>query len=259
MQTQSSGWQAHHPYEHAARPVTGMSAEYPNGHLIALHGHRRAQFLYAIQGVMVIEAAAGRWVVPPTRGVWLQAGVLHTVRMRGQVSMQTVFVDMDAAPNLPDQNGVLEVSPLLRELILEAVRMPLDYAADSRDARLARLLLDELRMLPVLPLHLPYPADPRLRRVCDEIASRPDDASTITQWAQSLAMSEKTFYRKFRKHTGMTFGRWREQARLLLSLETLARGDKIIQVALQHGYSSQSAYAAMFKRHFGVPPSIFYR
>jgi len=27
---------------------------------------------------------------------------------------------------------------------------------------------------------------------------------------------------------------------------------------MDHGYTSQSAFAAMFKRHFGVVPSAFY-
>jgi len=30
-------------------------------------------------------------------------------------------------------------------------------------------------------------------------------------------------------------------------------------VALEHGYTSQSAFAAMFKKHFGVSPAAFYR
>ncbi|MDR3426680.1 helix-turn-helix transcriptional regulator [Silvimonas sp.] len=250
---------AHLPFESAAMPVTGMAADYVDGHFIAPHTHRRAQFLYATSGVMVIETAAGRWVVPPTRGVWLLANVPHTVRMRGVVNMKTLFVNPDAAPGLPTTDCVLDVSPLLRELILAASILPLAYVADSRDGRLMRFLLDELRALPVLPFHLPWPTDPRLNRVCTHLAAHPDDPATVGDWATTLAMSSKTFHRQFQQHTGITFGRWRQQARLLLSLEQLAQGDKILHVALQHGYSSQSAYSAMFKRHFGVSPSDFYR
>ena len=57
----------------------------------------------------------------------------------------------------------------------------------------------------------------------------------------------------------MRYGHWRQQARLLLALESLARGDKVIDVALEHGYSSQSAFAAMFKKHFNISPSRFFR
>ena len=71
-------------------------------------------------------------------------------------------------------------------------------------------------------------------------------------------MSPKTFHRQFQRSTGITFGRWRQQAQLLLSLELLAQGLPIIEVALQHGYDSQSAFSAAFKRQFGVPLSLFY-
>tara|TARA_Y100001951_G_scaffold105262_1_gene121248 strand:+ start:2337 stop:2474 length:138 start_codon:yes stop_codon:yes gene_type:complete len=33
----------------------------------------------------------------------------------------------------------------------------------------------------------------------------------------------------------------------------------VLQVALQHGYDSQSAFAAAFRRQFGVTPSALYR
>ncbi|XOT97710.1 helix-turn-helix transcriptional regulator, partial [Alcaligenes pakistanensis] len=72
-------------------------------------------------------------------------------------------------------------------------------------------------------------------------------------------MSVKTFHRLFRRHTGISFGQWRQFARLLGSLEGLAAGEPVVQVALQHGYASQSAYAAVFRRHFGVTPREFYR
>ncbi|MGG4775135.1 AraC family transcriptional regulator [Paenalcaligenes sp. Me52] len=249
----------HLPSETAARPVTGLAVEYPHAHLIASHTHTRAQFLYATQGVMVIETSRGRWVVPPTRGVWLLADVKHTVRMSGAVSMRTLFIDPDAAPNLPNTDCVLNVSPLLRELMLEASKIPLDYELDSRDGRLMRLILDELQTLPILPFYLPWPEDKRLKRVCTQLAKQPDTPTTADQWATQLAMSTKTFHRQFRHHTGITFGQWRQLARLLLSLESLAQGTPIVQVALEHGYNSQSAYTAMFKRHFGMTPSAFYQ
>lgn len=105
---------------------------------------------------------------------------------------------------------------------------------------------------------MPWPADKRLEQVCIQITRQPTDLTTANRWAELLAMSTKTFQRRFKNHTGITFGQWRQLARLLLSLESLAQGTPIIQVALEHGYSSQSAYTAVFKRHFGVTPSNFY-
>ncbi|MGN3961686.1 AraC family transcriptional regulator [Burkholderia gladioli] len=248
----------HLPYENTPRPVAAMAARYPNGLHIATHRHRRAQLLYAIEGVMQVTSETGAWVVPPTRGVWLEAGLDHAVQMSGHVQMRTVFVEPSAALALRARTGVVDVPPLLRELIVAAIDVPLDYAPGSRDEHLMQLLLAELNSVPQLPLHLPWPRDARLRAVCDALLASPHDDRTITEWARQFGMSEKTLYRGFSRETGMTFGRWRQQARLLLALKRLAHGEKILGVALDHGYRSQSAFTAMFKRHFGVAPSAFY-
>ena len=120
------------------------------------------------------------------------------------------------------------------------------------------LLLDELNAMPVLPLHLPFPQDDRLRRICGLLTDAPDQDLTARQWAAGVGVTERTLQRRFLNETGLTFGRWRQQARLLFALERLARGDRIIDVAMDSGYTSQSAFTAMFRRHFGAPPSRFY-
>ncbi|WBG61668.1 AraC family transcriptional regulator [Pseudomonas citronellolis] len=247
------------PYESLEMPVTGVAIDYPSGHVVPPHSHPRAQLIYAIEGVLVVETPAGRWVTPPTRGVWLQAGVEHSLRMRGVTRVRSLFVNPDAIDGLPLGDCVIDVSPLLRELIQAATQVPGRYEGDSRDGRLMRFLLDELRSLPVLPFHLPWPDDERIARVCRALAENPAQGSIAEHWAQQLAMSPKTFHRRFQRSTGITFGRWRQQARLLLSLEALAQGLPVLEVALQHGYDSQSAFAAAFRRQFGVAPSAFYR
>jgi AraC-like DNA-binding protein len=208
---------------------------------------------------MIVRSAAGIWVIPPNRAAWLVAGLDHEVGMRGDVKIRTVFVDPRAASHLPQASCVLAVSPLLRELIVAAMRVPLDYEPETRDERLLRLLLDELREERVLPLHLPMPRDARLRTVCEALVARPHDVSTAEHWAGQIKVTVKTLHRLFAKETGLTFGQWRQQARLLFALERLARGDRVIDVALDSGYASQSAFAAMFRKHFGMPPSAFYR
>ena len=208
---------------------------------------------------MVVVAQGGQWIVPPTRGIWMPAGMVHQVRHVGDVQMRSLYVRPDAAPGLAANAQVVGISPLLRELIRAAMAVPAAYAADSRDGRLMRLLLDELQLLPVLPMHLPKPVDARLQRICTHLQQHPDDASTLRDWAERLQVNPKTLQRLFARDTGMGFGRWRQQARLLLALEQLAKGEKVIDVALGLGYDSPSAFATMFKRQFGQAPSSFFR
>lgn len=239
--------------------VRCRASDYPAGAVIGDHSHEKHQLIYAVHGVMGVAAEGGQWIVPPTRGIWVPAGMTHSIRCIGVVHMRSVFVRPGAATNLAATSQAVGISPLLRELIQAAADVPVPYAANSRDGRLMRLLLDELRALPVLPLYLPQPADPRLQRICARLQQRPDDPSTLGDWAASLRIDVKTIQRLFARDTGMTFGQWRQQARLLHGLERLAGGEKVVEVALALGYDSPSAFATMFKRQFGQTPSQFFR
>lgn len=254
---------ADHPaylrYDRSPMPVTAMAADYVPGHVTKPHQHPHAQLIHAMHGVMVVSTAEGQWTVPPTRGMWMPGGTVHWIRMVGRVQMRTAYIRPDAAPDLPTGCTVLGISPLLRELILAAIDIPPHYDADSRDGRLMRLLLDEVKLVPTLPLHLPRPADAALRSICDQIVDTPDSALTLADWGARLGVDPKTIQRRFARETGMTFGQWRQQARLLAALERLAAGDKVLDVALEMGYDSPSAFATMFRRQFGVPPSAFFR
>jgi AraC-like DNA-binding protein len=87
----------------------------------------------------------------------------------------------------------------------------------------------------------------------------PGDGSTLADWSERLSLDAKTIQRRFRKETGMTFGQWRQQARLLLALERIAVGEKIIDIAGELGYDSPSAFTTMFKKQFGKTPSDFFK
>ncbi|MFJ4293535.1 AraC family transcriptional regulator [Cupriavidus sp. NPDC089707] len=246
-------------YDRSPMPVAAMAADYLPGDMTSPHQHPHAQLIHAVHGVMVVATDEGQWIVPPTRGMWMPGGTMHWIRMVGHVQMRTAYIRPDAAPGLPQRCTVLGISPLLRELILAAIDIPLPYEPDTRDARLMRLLLDEVLLVPSLPLHLPRPSDAGLRQICDAIVEAPDNARTLADWGEKLGVDPKTIQRRFARETGMTFGQWRQQARLLAALEKLAAGSKVVDVALDLGYDSPSAFATMFRRQFGVPPSAFFR
>lgn len=255
----------------APLPVTGVAGDYPAGMEVQEHSHECCQLLYAVQGVLEVRARSGRWVVPPTRGVWLCSGVPHSLRMRGAVQVRSLFVDAQAAQGLPVADCVIEVSPLLRELISEVARWPAAPQRgqdETRNRLVVELLLQELRQPPVVPFHLPWPQDARMAAVCRALAEegqavgqggeRAENlAATAADWAARLAMGEKTFHRHFLQATGLSFGRWRQRARLLSSMQALLAGRPIVQVALEAGYESHSAYSLAFRRHFGMAPSAF--
>lgn len=239
--------------------VTSSATDYPEGWLIEPHCHAKHQLIYAIEGVMVVHSASSQWTVPPSRGIWMPSGHVHSIRCVGSVKMRSVFVRADESPELPNEIRAVSISALLSELIKASVSIKASYEPNSREARIMRLILDELTLLPTLPLHLPQPVDQRIRTICSALQSDPGDRSSLSDWSDRLNLDEKTIQRLFHKETGMTFGRWRQQARLLLALERIAVGEKIIDVAGALGYDSPSAFTTMFKKQFGKTPSHFFK
>lgn len=239
-------------------PIIAKSRNLPSGAFSPDHSHSStAQLLYAVEGVMVVTTRAGEWIVPPTRAIWVPCGTEHSSRMLTAVRLRTLHISARVAEDLPKDPCVLAVTPLLRELILAAMDINPGYAPQSRDGRIMSLLLDEIHRLPSLPLALPQPASADLRTVCERIRAAPDDATTVEDWALRLAIDPRTLQRRFQRETGLSFARWRRQARLIAALEQLALGRRVIDVALDLGYESPTAFSAMFKRELGCTPSNF--
>src|SRR5260221_27017 len=166
-----------------------MAKDFAAGVHVARHHHERAQLVFATSGVMQVTAAGGIWVVPPHRGLWIPAAVDHEIRCASAVAMRTLYIRPDAASGLPRSVCVLAVQPLLRELILEAVKLPLDYVDRVRDGRIMALILDELRALPILPLHLPMPGDTRLAGISRAIMRAPARPRRLADWGAHGAVA----------------------------------------------------------------------
>ena len=240
------------------RPIVVRATQYPAGFIIPPHRHRRAQLVYASEGIMTVTTEQGMWVVPPQRAVWVPALVEHCIRTTGRLSMRSLFITPDAAPALPTACCVVAVPPLLRELILYAVSRPRLYAPGSADERLMAVILDQMQGLPVAPLYLPMPRDPRLQAIAQGVLRDPADPRMLTDWARDVGASTRTLARLFLADTGLTFRHWCQQARLLEALRRLASQEPVTTVALDLGYDSPSAFIAMFKRALGTTPGRYF-
>jgi AraC-like DNA-binding protein/mannose-6-phosphate isomerase-like protein (cupin superfamily) len=239
------------------RPVVALARDLPPSHEIDWHSHPRFQLVYAARGVMTVDTRDATWVVPPQRAVWMPPGVAHRLAAKGVVQLRSLYVRPDAAARMPSTCEVLEVTPLLRELILRATELPLEYDVRGPAGRIMRLLLDELASLPCLPYNLPMPKSAPLAAICRRLVDTPDDVATLEEIAVKGGLSARTLARHFRRHTGMSFAEWRRRARLLRALGWIAEGRPILEVAIELGYESPSAFSAMFRRELGAPPSSF--
>ena len=214
--------------------------------------------VYATEGVMTVEAGSDTWVIPSRRAVWLPAGIEHAVRTTGRVRMRTLYFRPDFATDLPLACAVLTVSALLRELVLETIRHGMLRAEVPSQGRLARVLVDQIRSTSEVPLALPWPNDPRAKRLAGIIAGDAGNRESLETHARACGASVRTMQRLFRDETGLTFDRWRRQAQLLEALRYLAAGESVTQTALAVGFNSTSAFIAMFRRALGKTPNQYF-
>ena len=257
--TNTSNSQRIHSLLQTPRAIVAWSENYPSGHLIGRHRHKRAQLLFASRGVMSVTTAEGIWVVPPLRAVWIPAQTEHRIVCSGQVLMRTLYVEQDQLENPPEKCSVVSVPPLLRELILHAVEMPRVYDTDGPDGRIAQVIIDSIQKLEVAPLDLPIPEHAKLKRIHQTLADDPADQRTLSEWADYVGMTSRTLARWIKAETNLTFGQWRQQIRLLEALRRLSSKEAVTRVAVDLGYDSPSAFIAMFKKALGSTPGQYFK
>jgi transcriptional regulator GlxA family with amidase domain len=168
-----------------------------------------------------------------------------------------LYFDTGLAVPLDDWRAV-NVSRLLRELILHAVLHSPLYRRRPEHRRLVEVLLDQLAVLTQQPLLLPYPTDDRARALADAITDTADADHSLDAMASSVGASRRTLERVFLVETGLTIGAWRQRHRLLRALQLLADGRPVTEVAIAVGYRTPSAFTAMFHQQLGTTPSRYY-
>ena len=243
--------------------VRSLGLGLPPDYSIGAHSHDWHQVVYATAGVMIVDAGATSWSVPPERAVWIPAGFVHAIRTTGPVTMRTLYLrpefTFEQLDSIPAQCRVIHVRPLLRELVLEVLRLGMLGSARPSHRHLASVLLDQISGAGEHSLHIPMPLDVRARRVVTKARADLSRDLPLAELARGSGASMRTIERLFVRETGMTYGRWLQRAKALRSLEELSAGKSVTAAALSVGYDSTSAYIAMFKRVFGVTPGKFFR
>lgn len=232
------------------------------------HRHPWAQVALSTTGVIRMTAGHGTYLVPPSRALWVPPDVEHAITVVEDAEIRTLYVHPTArflrdAQGLPTpfsswpECRVLEVSPLLRELVPHLDASPGPVPASAREQRLADLVLDELRRAAPVRLGLALPADKRLRALCEAVLDDPLRHATLDGWASQAGASSRTLARLFRQELGTTFGEWRQQARLAKALALAADRRPMSHIAAELGYASASAFSAMVRRTVGATPTRF--
>ncbi|TDY49779.1 AraC family transcriptional regulator [Paraburkholderia rhizosphaerae] len=225
----------------------------PADGVIRWHRHVWGQLACPRTGSIRVSVPGMMWIVPRYRAVWIPPGIEHEVVMLGEVEFHVMYVEPHAISLPLDACTVIEVSPLMRELVNTLA----DHAVRQEKRRHAAmtLLVEEIRAAPSLPLGLPLPTERRLRGLCVAMMEDPGSEKTLVDWAPLVGASARTLARLFETELQTSFGLWRRQLRLARAIDLIGRGVPLAEVATQVGYANPPAFTTMFRNALGFPPS----
>jgi AraC-like DNA-binding protein len=218
------------------------------------------QLVCATRGVLTVRTEQCAWVVPPHRAVWIPAGFEYRLEMSGVVAVRMLYVRPRKHGDrlFPRDCSVVNVTPLLRELIQRTVQVGALDSTVPEQKRLIGVILDELKVLIAVPLQLPSPRDSRAVQFAALANRDSGGVPPVATLLRQCGTSRRTMERLFRAETGMSLGQWQRRQTLLHALRRLAAGENVSGVAGELGYNSASAFIAMFRRELGQTPKRYF-
>lgn len=237
--------------------IATLAYEYPSGFLVPEHAHGSSQFIYATRGVMEVHSDQSVWLIPPSFALWVPAHTHHRIRMPTAVSMRTLYIRPGLVKRAEPRCAVLSVSPLLRELILETVRIGQLRLRNREHCILRDLTTLHIDRATPIPTEIRMPHDSRARNVATRILHSLIESPSLQTLCNEVGVSTRTLQRLFTNDVGIDANSWRQQVRLTRAVELLVSGSSVKQVAFSVGYTQPSAFVASFRRVFGLTPKIW--
>jgi AraC-like DNA-binding protein len=203
-----------------------------------------------------MEVTVGRscWLIPPQFAVWIPARTPHRIQMSGVVFMRTLYLRPRLAPRLPTSCTVLQVMPLLRELVLEATRIGALRTRNRLHRALRDLIIARLQDAPCVSTGVTLPTDARALGVARAYMADQVGGSSLRALCGRVGVGVRTIERAFQKDVGVSFEAWRRQVRLVKAIQLLAGGSSVKAAAFDVGYRQPSAFVQMFRQTLGMTP-----
>ena len=226
------------------------------------HSHDLHQIQYAIGGVVEVETAAAHYLLPPQQAAWIPVGLEHQATMTPDVRSVAVMFDPELLPPVDNRARILAVSPLIRQMMIYALRWQIDRAdsdpiSDGFFQTLGHLVFEALDH--EAPLSLPTSTNPIVAAAMSYTKAHLQSV-TVTDVSRAVAVSERTLRRQFDESIGMPWRTYLLHARMLRAMALLAApGQSVQQTATAVGFESLSAFTRAFTQFCGETPSTYRR
>jgi AraC-like DNA-binding protein len=214
-----------------------------------------AKLYFVLSGVMEVAVEGSAFLSPPHYATWVPAEALHSCQNRRNVKFVSIYVEKSFCEEMPVSACTLALTPLVRAILTDFVSRQILVPEEGDDVRLALVLLDQLKKAPRRASYLPTSDDSLIQPITDALQLDPSDRRSLADWAELLDTTERTVSRRFHSCFGIPFNEWKQRLKLVAALSLIERGTPVHQIADKLGYSTPSAFIAMFKRQTGESPT----
>ncbi|WP_219702780.1 AraC family transcriptional regulator [Marinomonas lutimaris] len=237
--------------------VTSKIINMPANEVEDLHAHPWHQVLFPISGLLQSTIENKSIIVPHNGMLFIPANAIHKSVSVSKTQFLAVYLNPKSRVNYGDEAKSCLVTPFLKELIVLLVEQGLDNHMEQITTNLLNVLQDQIAIAESYEIPLLIPSDRRLMTIFMELNQQPDLPFTLAEWAIKVGASPRTLTRLCAKEFNQSFAMWRQNIRLVLSLQLLEKSLSIQNIALDLGYQSDSAYIHAFKGLFAQTPSQY--
>ena len=237
--------------------MAALAYDYPSGFEVPEHAHGSDQLIYATRGIMQVSSGRSMWLIPPQFALWIPARTFHRIRMPAAVSMRTLYFRPGLVSRSSPGNHVLYVTALLREMVVEAVRLGKLRTRSHHECALRDLITLHLAKASSAPTFMTMPSDPRAMTMAGAIIDNPAMATSLSELCDCAGVGVRTLQRIFQREVGTDFDSWRRQVRMTKAVNMLVSGCSVKEVSFAVGYNQSSAFVEAFRRMFGSTPKAW--
>jgi AraC-like DNA-binding protein/quercetin dioxygenase-like cupin family protein len=231
-----------------------------DGLITGWHSHEVHQIEYALHGVVEVETDSAHYLLPPQQAAWIPAGLEHQAVMNPDVKTVAVMFDPALVAAPVDRARILAVSPLIREMMIYALRWPIDRAVGDDESdnffhTLANLVAEALDH--EAPLSLPTSEHPIVAAAMSFTKAHLASVS-VDEVSRAVSVSERTLRRLFQDTLGLSWRTYVLHARMLRAMALLAGpGQSVQDTASTVGFDSLSSFTRAFAQFCGETPSNY--
>ncbi|KUI14646.1 AraC family transcriptional regulator [Mycobacterium lehmannii] len=228
------------------------------------HSHDVHQIEYALGGVVEVETDSAHYLLPPQQAAWIPVGLDHQATMNPDVRTVAVMFDPQLIAHAGDRARILAVSPLIREMMIYALRWPIDRRPGSAEDEevseaffrtLANLVAEALDH--EAPLSLPTSEHPIVAAAMAYTKEHLDGV-TAEEVGRAVSVSERTLRRLFQNSVGLPWRTYLLHARMLKAMALLAApGQSVQETSSAVGFDSLSSFTRAFAQFCGETPTSY--